>query len=307
MKIENQQNLDDEINLKELFSIFWNQKLLITSITTLAAIASVLYALSLPNIYLSSALLAPTSSEDSLSSKLGGYSSLAGLAGISLPSDSGGKSTEAIERIKSYDFFIDQFIPNIKLENLVAANNWDQGTNNIDYDNKIFNKIDNKWTRDSKTLPAKPSTQEAYEVYRDILSISESKKTSFVSISIRHVSPLISQKWLKLIINNINNHMRELDKNLAINSIDFLNIRAQEATLSEIKVVISQLVQSQMQTLTLAESNKDYVYKILSSPIAPEKKLEPSRALICILGTLLGGMFGVFLSLFLHYFNPKKD
>jgi len=307
MKIENQQNLDDEINLKELFLIFWNQKLLITSITTLAAIASVLYALSLPNIYSSSALLAPASVEDSLSSKLGGYSSLAGLAGISLPSDSGGKSTEAIERIKSYDFFIDQFVPNIKFENLVAANKWDQGTNNIDYDNKIFDKIDNKWTRDSKSLPAKPSNQEAYEVYTDILSISESKKTSFVSISIQHVSPLISQKWLKLIINNINNHMRELDKNLAVNSIDFLNIRAQEASLSEIKAVISQLLQSQMQTLTLAESTKDYVYKILSSPIAPEKKSEPSRALICILGTFLGGIFSVVLSIFLHYFNLKKD
>ena len=114
---------DDEVDFKEIFLALWNRKILITSITTIAAIVSVLYALSLPNIYTSNAVLAPASAEDSFSSKLGGYSALAGMAGISLPSDNGSKTPEAIERIKSYDFFVNEFLPNIKFENLIVQKN----------------------------------------------------------------------------------------------------------------------------------------------------------------------------------------
>ena len=55
------------------------------------------------------ALLAPTGEEETLGKKLGGYSSLAGIAGINISSERGSKSKEAIERIKSYDFFIEEF------------------------------------------------------------------------------------------------------------------------------------------------------------------------------------------------------
>jgi len=286
---------DDEVDFKEIFLALWNRKILITSITTIAAIVSVLYALSLPNIYTSNAVLAPASAEDSFSSKLGGYSALAGMAGISLPSDNGSKTPEAIERIKSYDFFVNEFLPNIKFENLIAAKDWIKEGNSIVYDNKVF---------DLKT--PSPSKQEAYLTYTGILSISEDKNTSFVYMSIDHVSPYIAEKWLKLIINNINKHMREIDKNIAENSIIFLEKSSRETYLSDIKVAISKLIQSQIQTLTLVESNEDYIFKSIVSPIAPEKKSRPSRSLICIMGTFLGLMMGIVISLVLHYFNFKK-
>ena len=54
------------------------------------------FALSLPNIYTSSALLAPTSPNESLESKIG-VSSIAGITGLNLPQNYVKKSTEAIE------------------------------------------------------------------------------------------------------------------------------------------------------------------------------------------------------------------
>ena len=47
--------------------------------------------------------------EESLSNMLGGYSGLAGFAGVSFLSGSGDKSDEAIERIQSFDFFLNIF------------------------------------------------------------------------------------------------------------------------------------------------------------------------------------------------------
>ena len=53
---------DDEIDLKELFMVLWGGKWLISAVTGFAAAISVVVALSLPNIYTASALLAPAES-----------------------------------------------------------------------------------------------------------------------------------------------------------------------------------------------------------------------------------------------------
>ena len=287
MNKENTHNLD-EINLNELFIALWGKKFFIIFFTTLAAITSVVYSLSIPNIYTSSALLVSADSEDSLGSKLG-LSPLAGIAGLNSFQKSGSKAQEAIERIKSYDFFVNEFLPYIKFENLVAAESWDQSTNTI-----IYNQ-------DINSLSAKVSNQEAYESYKGMLYISDDKKSIFLTMRIEHISPFIAQQWLELIIHNINNHMRNLDKIVAQNSIDFLNISAQETQLSEIKGVIYKLIENQIQVLTLTEADKDYIFKPVSSPIVPERKSGPSRASICISGTLFGFMISLFISLILHY------
>ena len=121
--------ISDEINFAEVFNALWKRKYLIISTTFVAAILSVYISLSIPNTYTSGALLSPANEDNS--SKLGAYSSIAGMAGISLPGDKINPSQEAIERIKSYDFFVDQFLPYIEYENLVASKNWNQKDNVI--------------------------------------------------------------------------------------------------------------------------------------------------------------------------------
>ncbi|MCV5216295.1 Wzz/FepE/Etk N-terminal domain-containing protein, partial [Escherichia coli] len=49
---------DDEIDLRELFKALWKGKWIIIATTFIFAIGSVLYAMSLPNIYKADALLA---------------------------------------------------------------------------------------------------------------------------------------------------------------------------------------------------------------------------------------------------------
>ena len=100
---------DDAIDLKSLFKIIWDKKIFVASLTSAAAILSVIYALSLPNIYTSSTLLAPTSKDESLSSQLSGLSSLAGLAGVNLPAGSISNSQIAVKRIESFEFFSKYF------------------------------------------------------------------------------------------------------------------------------------------------------------------------------------------------------
>lgn len=296
-------NFDDEIDLRNLFHILWNKKFFILCLTSIFAIISVLYSLSLPNIYTSSALLAPASEENSLSSQVGQFSGLASFAGLGLSSEGSSKTQEAIERIKSFEFFSKHFLPNVQLENLMAVKKWIPEQNILIYDENLFDPKTKIWKRDV-SYPRKiiPSNQEVFEeVYEKILDISMNKNTGFVSISINHKSPNIAKRWLDLIILNINESMRELDKQSSQRSIDFLNKSTESTSVRSINDVISVLLENQMQTLMLANSQKDYVFKIIESPIASEKKSGPSRAIICIIITLLGGLFSVCIVFLLHY------
>ena len=142
-----------------------------------------------------------------------------------------------------------------------------------------------------------PTSQEAYEVYNEILTINENKQSLFVSISIEHYSPYLAKEWLEIVIDNINKSMRDVDKISAQNSVNFLNELLNKTQLSEIKEVTTSLLAQQIQKLMLTEANQDYIFKVISSPYAPEKKSKPSRALILVSGSILGIMMGLFFSL----------
>ena len=96
--------------------------------------------------------------------------------------------------------------------------------------------------------------------------------------------------------------MKELDKKLAENSINFLNETAINTSKSQIKVVISKLLEEQIQDLMLAEATDDYAFKPITSPIAPERKSKPSRPVICIFITMLGGLLSIIIAMCSHYY-----
>ena len=66
-----------------------------------------------------------------------------------------------------------------------------------------------------------------------------------------------------------------------------------DTNLTEIKKVLSELLKNEMQKLTLIEARKDYIFRVLHTPIAPELKDKPSRATLCVIGTFLGGVLGI--------------
>ena len=68
---------NEEIDLKKIIFILFDAKYFISSLLYLLPSFSVFYALSLPNMYTSKALLAQSTQDESLSSNLGPVSSIA--------------------------------------------------------------------------------------------------------------------------------------------------------------------------------------------------------------------------------------
>lgn len=298
----------DEIDLRQLFSFIWDKKKIIFAITTIVAISSVFYALSLPNTYTSRALLAPADSDDSLTSKLSGLTSLGGFAGIGVVPPTLVKSKEGIARINSFDFFTNNFLPNVKLENIIATEDWDPVENKLSYNERIFDSSKQKWIREAD-FPRSivPSNQEAYEIFQTKLTVIENLETSFITISIDHHSPIIAKRWVNIIVKEINESMRKIDADLAEKSIIYLNEKASTTNIQSIQDAIAKLLETQMQTLMLTYANEDYVYKIIEPPVAPEFKSGPNRALICIVLTFLGGMLSLSIVLIQYLRKIQRE
>ena len=295
---------NNDLDLFELSQKLWRDKLFIIIFSFICCLASILYSLNLPNIYSSSALLKTTNSDQSLTSKLGDYSMLAGIAGVNLPNDGFSKSQEAIARIKSYDFFVSEILPNIQLEDLVAANDWNPQSNSISYDSDQYNSLQKKWVRNvGFPYEKKPSNQEAYGYYLEIFTIEELSSSNFISIELDHVSPYIAREWVDLIVKNINNYMKKIDQAIAKNSIVFLESITKSTNLSEMKDTISLLLEDQVKVLMLAEASDNYIFSYIESPYVSEKKSRPSRFFIVFFGGFLGFAFSVLISTIRHLKN----
>ncbi len=296
-----------EIDLSELFSVLWMGKWIIGSVTLLFSVSAIIYSLSLPNIYQSSALLSPVgdSGSSGLSQVMKNYGGLASLAGVNLSTtDSANNSVKAIQKLNTLSFFENNILPNIYLPDLMAVDHWDSKNNKTLYNTDVYDEVKKEWVRDnSYSKTQTPTIQESFNVFTTHLKVSKEVDTGFVTISVKHQSPVTAQAWTELVIDQLNYFYRAKDKLEAQAAMNFLNVQMSQTSFSEIKLVIAQILQQKMQQLTLIEANDSYVFDYIDPPAVMETKSEPSRSLICIIGAFLGGIIGCLIVIIRYYSN----
>jgi len=302
----------DEIDLKDLWDIIWKRKILISAITSIFAVSSLLISLNIPNEYKSTAILIPSanSSSSQLSNLAGQFGGLASLAGINLGGFTGAdKTLIAIELIKTWGF-LDRFVNTHSIQpEVFGVKGWNRSNNKLIYDKNVYDPLEKQWVR--KFNPAKgetaaPSSWELYEELKDRINIHQDTTTSLVHLSVEYYSPEIAKEWVDLLVVSINEHIKAQDQEEAIKNIEYLNQKIEETNIADMKAIFYQLVEEQTKNLMLAEVSEEYVFKTLSSAKVAEEKSKPKRALICILGTIIGGMIAVLIVLVWHCRNKSN-
>ena len=297
------ESFEDEITLMELFKILFAGKWTIIFTTAVASVFIVFYSLSLPNIYRSEALLTPVAAENSLSGALESLGGLGALAGNILPAEaSDSNSAKAMEKVASLSFFEKKILPQIYLPNLMAVKSWNARTNKVTYDDEVFDLESNTWTRDyAFPQTPVPSAQESHRAFLKHLDVAKDIKTGFVTFAVEHQSPYIAEKWASMVVSEINSFYSQKDKVEGEASINYLTEQVARTGYTEIRKVIADLAQREMQKMTLIEATEYYVFDVIDPPVVMEKKSSPARATICIIGAILGGIIGVIIVLLRHY------
>ena len=306
----NAHQYDDEIDLQELFGVLWAGKIFIVVITALFAIGSVVYALSIPNQYKATALLAPAQSGGGgLSAALGQLGGLASLAGVSIDAGESSESQIAQEIMRSWSF-VESFIVNNNLEVAVyAAKGWSKGSGELKIDDNVYDVAGQVWLlKDEETDALVPPTSwELFTRFSEMLSVSEDRKSGLVSVSIEYYSPKMAKEWLDLYVAAINAHMQARQVLKVTNNISYLEDQISKTPIAEMREVFYTIVEEQTKNKMVAEASPEYAFVAVSPSMIPEIKSQPNRAFICILVTLLGGVFGVFIVLLRHYVLTSLD
>lgn len=323
MELKKEQNTDylsyplqsnqtnDEIDLLELMKAIWKGKWIIFISTTIFAIGSVIYALSLPNIYKADALLAPAESSKggSLSQMAGQLGGLAALAGVNLGGSEFSQTELAVQVMQSRQF-VEEFVDKHDLlVPLMAVKAWDLTNNKLILNDGLYNSKTDSWLRAPEGLRgARPSAQEAFELFnKEILNVSKNKESGLYTVSVKYYSPYMAQQWVNWLIEDINKVMRQRAISEASQNLNYLNAQLEKTAVADMKSTFYKLIEEQTKSLMLAEAQEEFIFKVVDPAVVPELKDSPKRALICILGTVFGFVVGIGIILVIYSFRKEKN
>jgi uncharacterized protein involved in exopolysaccharide biosynthesis len=303
--VQNDTQYDDEIDLRELFGVLRAGSRKIIAITAMFAFVSAIYALSAPNQYKAITLLAPAQSDSSdLSGALGQLGGLASsLTGVNIGVGESSEAHIAQEIMKSWNF-IEGFIAenNIAVE-VYAAQGWSRELNELQINNDLYDAETKTWLveNDNTGEVGKPSSWKLFESFSERLEVSDEKKSGLVSVSFEYYSPQIAKQWLDMYVAAINSHMQKRQVEKVTNNIDYLQVQIEKTSIAEMREIFYTIIEEQTKNKMVAEASPDYAFVVVSPGMVPEEESQPKRALIFILGTLLGGILSMVLVLVMHY------
>ena len=294
-------------NSEIIKTIFFKNKKFIFIGSLIGLLLSIIFSIIAPDKYTSTVLLAPAdnSNIDNFAAQLGGLGSIASLAGIGTPND---KTNLALEIVKSRSFISDFIEKRNILVPLFASKKWDKKSKELVIDNSIYDISNQKWVRDSEPpFESKPSLQEAHRVWiKDHMKVSLDRQTKFVEISITHISPVLAQRWLELIVTDLNTKLRDKDVKQAEKAIEYLSKEAVKIDLDELRSLFYNLIQEQTKTKMLAYTNEYYALEIIDAPVVPEKKSGPFRSIMIITGTILSFLISLIFFILIYFIQDKN-
>jgi len=284
------QYAEREVSLLEYWRILVNDKYIIFSfVTVFSAIGLLIGFLSTP-VYRAEILLAPVANEGGgrLSAMAGQFGGLASLAGIDLGGNGAGIN-EALAVLNSREF-TNKFILD---ENLMPI---------------LFNKAWDVSKKSWKKEIEPPTLWEAYTIFnKSVRSVSLDKKTKHVTLYIDWIDPVIAASWANKMISRLNARLRSDAIKESEENLRFLRKQISETSIVQIQKSIFGLVEVEMKKAMLANVSKEYAFKVIDPAVVPEQKIKPKRRSIAIMSFIIGGVFGVIVSLFRRYIRLNRS
>ena len=280
---------DDKISLRQIWQILWRGKRTVIAATTILALGSIAYALLAKEIYRAEVLLAPAT-EQSTPMIGGQLGSLAALAGVNLGAGEG-NGVVALAVLQSREFARD-FIEQLDLMPIFFEEEWDAEND--------------RWRVDDPTEA--PDVRDGVKFFHEqIFEVSEERRTGLVTLAIEWTDPDVAAEWASILVHRLNDRLRARALQEAQTNVDYLQSEMAKATLVTLQESIGRLLEAELPKLMLAKGNEEFAFKIVDPAVPPRERLRPKRALTAIIGTILGGLLGIFIVLVGHSARAGTD
>ncbi len=290
----------DEVDLQLFFNKLFLNKYKIFAISSIFSLIIFIYSLFLPNIYISKAILSPSSDSQFQNQVPGNFSGLAAVAGIDLQNNGTNKTAQALEILQSRKFFVDVFNKHDLFPELMATKYWDQDLDQLVFDESKYDVKEKKWINSKE-----PKISESLEEFEKQFNVSVNSENGFITISVEHISPSVAKKWLEILITELNETVRVNDTTEAEKSIEYLLDQARRTSTLYLKEIFYDLVQVQTEKIMISKASEEYALKTLDPPYLPDEKSKPMRALIFILSFVASLLLIVSYYFFRNMFDNK--
>ena len=324
------------IDFSAFFKIIWKEKVWVVLITLLFALGGVYYALTAREEFVSTGKILPEyQSKAGGLSQFAGLASLAGVD-LSSAAGGGSDAVRPDlypDVLNSTPFFLEL----LKIKVRTKDNKemlFSQFYDNFVLDNDIKEKDTKiKFPTSNQYIAISYQTENNLKDLRKRISTVYDKKTGLITVTVKLPDPvvatLITDYGMNFLTNYITNYRTEKSKrdlNFLAERLDaakgkYFNNQAKKAQYSD----QYQLSMMKLQTADLQRERIESEYKISSSfyntllqkyeeaklkvqqetpvikvlepPVVPNKRSEPKRAIIVLIATFLGGIFGIIFGL----------
>jgi uncharacterized protein involved in exopolysaccharide biosynthesis len=272
---------NDEVSLRDTFSVLWRRKWLVASITLAFGIAAAVASLLVPPLYVAATIVSPVSNTPgggamsglgALASQFGG---LASLAGVAMPGDS--KKFESLAVLQS-EILTEKYIQDNDLLPIIFRDKWDDKQK--------------KWkSSDPKKIPTLWDGNATFK--KTIRSVSNDAKTGLATITITWTDPKLAAKWANDLVQRTNEYLRARAIHDSEANLAYLNEQALKTNEVAIRQGIYNLIQGEINKVMMAKGSEEYALRVLDPAVAPEKRFSPQRVNWVLFGLLSGLMVSI--------------
>lgn len=284
---------DDEIDLFQLWETLAAGKWLIIGLMALCTLAATGLAFLMTPKYEAKVIASFTEESKSgggLSALAGQFGGLADMAGISL---GGGGNKEATLAYLKSRAFIDGFIVENALMPVLYSSIWDA-------EKKTW-KVDD---------PVKaPTPWKAYQLFSGrILALNFDKKTNLVTLTITWKDRNQAVTWANELIKRANENLRQRTIEETRQSLTYLEKELQKTSVVEVQNTIYRVMESQIKTMMMANTQEQYALKIIDPAQAVDEDafVSPKRPMMIALGAAGGLFLGIVLVFLRNAIRQRK-
>lgn len=278
-----------DLGLDDLLRPVWRERWLMLAFVLVFGLVGIAYSFIATEWYVAETVLIPvsTSSMGNLAGQLGNLSLLTSLAGINLKE--GGDTAESLGVLRSQDF-ARQFIEQQNLLHVLLWNQWDAKAG--------------RWKESNPRR--QPDIRDAIRYFdRNVLSVMQDRETALVTVSIRWKDPVQAATWANIIVDQLNAQMRARALAEGEANIEFLDKEVTTATQMSVRAAISQLIETELQKVMVARSNREFAFRVIDHAAVPKYRAWPKRGIVAILGVLAGGLGGL-LAVFINELLKRR-
>ncbi len=293
-------SMDDEIDLMEMWGVLVKYKRMIGKYVLVTAVVVGAITLLMPNIYEGEVLLAPAQSADSqsgLSSALGGMGGLASMAGLSL--GGGGTIPEYLAVLQSREFLW-QFVQKNNLMPILFESDWDEQKK--------------RWKEED--VEDQPGQWKAYRMLtmngmsgidNAQIEVELDDKTGLVTVTVAWTDAALSAKWANSLVADLNQYLAKQAIDRSERNLKYLREELARTQVEEMRKALFDLIASEQKSAMLANTQRDFAFKVLDPAIEPIRKTKPKRFLLIILAAVLSGFVGVFVAFIKEGIAKRKE